>query len=193
MKTENVVLMRMARESLQGKWDVAIGTIVVYLIITGVVQLIPFVGVFIGLIINGAIALGLALFSLAISRNHQPKVEQLFEGFNNFATAIVTNILLVVFTLLWTLLLIIPGIIAALSYSMTFYILADNPTIGAMEAIDLSKKMMEGNKTKLFRLGLRFFGLGLLCLLTLGIGFLWLIPFMHVTYAKFYEDIKYNV
>jgi uncharacterized membrane protein len=73
---------------------------------------------------------------------------------------------------------------------MVFYILADNPTLGAVEVLDRSKAMMDGHKAKLFRLYLRFFLLSLLCLLTLGIGYLWLIPYIHVTMAGFYEDIR---
>jgi uncharacterized membrane protein len=97
-----------------------------------------------------------------------------------------------VFILLWMLLLIIPGIIAALSYSMTFYIIADDETMDAMEAIDKSKAMMDGYKWKYFCLALRFVGWALLCILTLGIGFFWLMPYMQVTNAKFYEDVKAN-
>jgi len=94
------------------------------------------------------------------------------------------------FILLWTLLLIVPGIIAAISYSMTFFILADDPSIGAEAAIEKSKRMMDGYKLKYFYLCLRYFLLILLCILTLGIGFLWLTPYMHVGFAKFYDDIK---
>ena len=86
--------------------------------------------------------------------------------------------------------LIIPGIIAALSYAMTFFILADDTSIKPMEAIDRSKLMMDGYKLKLFGLCLRLFGLALLCILTLGIGFLWLFPFSYVCLAKFYDAIK---
>jgi uncharacterized membrane protein len=92
--------------------------------------------------------------------------------------------------LLWLLLLIVPGIIAAISYSQTFFILAEDNTIRPSEAIEKSKKMMDGNKLKYFYLCLRFLGLGLLCILTLGIGFLWLAPYIQVTNAKFYDDIK---
>jgi uncharacterized membrane protein len=91
---------------------------------------------------------------------------------------------------LWALLLVIPGIIAALGYSMTFYILADDESIKAEDALKKSKLMMEGHKLKLFYLYLRFFLLALLCVLTLGIGFLWLIPFINITMAKFYDDIR---
>ena len=101
-------------------------------------------------------------------------------------------ILVGIYTILWLLLLIIPGIIAAISYSQTFFILADDNTLRPSEAIDKSKKMMDGYKLKYFYLCLRFLGLALLCVLTLGIGFLWLIPYMYVTCAKFYEDVKGN-
>ena len=97
---------------------------------------------------------------------------------------------MLLYVLLWTLLLIIPGIIAALGYSMTYYILADDPLLKPQDALKKSKTMMNGHKTKLFYLCLRFFLLALLCILTLGIGFFWLIPYVHVTMAKFYDDIN---
>lgn len=190
MKTENVVLMKMARESLHGKWGLAIGAFVVYMLISISFQIIPIAGPIIGLLIAGPFMLGISIFSLLISRNQDAKLEQIFAGFRNFGTAFAAYLLMGIFILLWLLLLIVPGIIAALSYSMTFYILADDNTVGAMEAIYKSKKMMDGYKLKLFYLSLRFLGLSLLCILTLGIGFLWLIPYMQITMAKFYDDIK---
>ena len=195
MKTENVELMKMARESLKGKWGLAIGTYVVYILIISVIQVtsrfIPFVGL-LSLIVVGPLVAGLAIFSLSLSRNKDAKLEQIFEGFNRFGTCVGAYLLMLLFILLWMLLLIIPGIIAALSYSMTFYILADDNSIGAMEAIDKSKQIMKGNKLKLFYLELRFIGWALLCILTLGIGFLWLMPYMQVSIAKFYDDVKDN-
>jgi uncharacterized membrane protein len=192
MSTENVELMRMARESLKGKWGLAIGTFVVFIIIVGAIQLIPMAGGLLAIFITGQFTLGLTIFTLAISRNQEAKLEQIFLGFNRYGTALGAYLLMALFTFLWTLLLIIPGIIAALSYSMTFFILADDENIGANDAIDKSKKMMDGYKWKFFCLGLRFFLLGLLCILTLGIGFFWLFPYMQVTYAKFYDDVKSN-
>ena len=195
MKTENVILMKMARESLKGKWGLAIGTFIVYILLIGTVQtatqFFPLAGL-LSLIIGGPMALGLVIFSLNISRNQDARLEQIFHGFNNFGISLGAYLLMVLFILLWTLLLIIPGIIAALSYSMTFYILADDNSIGAMDAINKSKKMMDGYKWKYFCLGLRFIGWALLCILTLGIGFLWLFPYMQVSMAKFYDDIKDN-
>ncbi len=192
MRTENAVLMTMARESLKGKWGLAIGVSVVYILLIGAVQVIPIAGAIASLLIGGPLALGFAMFALSISRNQQAEIGQLFKGFNNFGTALGAYLLVALFTLLWMLLLIVPGIIAALSYSMTYYILVDNPEMGANAAIDKSKQMMYGYKWKFFCLGLRFIGWALLCVLTLGIGFLWLMPYMQVSVSKFYDDIKDN-
>ena len=195
MTTKNVELMKMARESLKDKWGIAIATFLIYALIIGIVkgsaETYPFVNLIL-LLISGPLSLGIAKFTINISRNQEARIEQLFESFSNFGTSTGAYLLTVLFTLLWTLLLIIPGIIAALSYSMTFYIIADDDSIGAMDAIDKSKKMMYGHKWKYFRLLLRIFGLSLLCILTLGIGFLWLFPYAQVSTAKFYEDIKEN-
>jgi uncharacterized membrane protein len=192
MNAENTLIRQMARESLQGKWGLAIGTNVLYILAAIAIQAVPKIGTFISLIISGPLALGLTIFSLSISRNQDAKTEQLFQGFNKFGTAAGAYLLTILFSLLWGLLLIVPGIIAAISYSMTFYILADDDSISAMDAIDKSKKMMDGYKWKYFRLILVFFGLALLCILTLGIGFLWLLPYIQVSNAKFYDDLKGN-
>lgn len=208
MLRSNSDLLRSARESLTGRWGLAIGTFLVYEIIIGSLQggyryrisddvdpgfsFAYSIGSIIFLLVAGPMALGVSIFSLNLARNVEARFEQIFDGFKNFKTSFIAYLLTVLFILLWTLLLIIPGIIAALSYSMTFFIIADNESIEPMEAIDKSKKMMYGYKLQLFYLCLRFFGLALLCILTLGIGFLWLIPYMYVTTAKFYDDIKDN-
>jgi Predicted integral membrane protein len=200
---ENVAFMRMAKESLRDKWGLAIGTFLVYTLIVNGLQfnysfysnmfgtnMLVSSGGLLSLIIGGPMTLGTAYFALAISRNQEARFEQLFKGFNNFGTALGAYLLMAIFTVLWMLLLIIPGIIAAISYSMTFYIIADDPSIGSMEAIDKSKKMMYGYKWKFFCLNLRFLGWAILCIFTLGIGFLWLIPYMEISFAKFYDDIN---
>jgi uncharacterized membrane protein len=192
MQTENTVLMRVARESLNGKWGLAIGTFLLYYVLPILFYGVPVIGWIASIILQMAFVTGITIFSLSISRNQDARLEQLFSGFKKSGLVFTAALLMFVFVLLWSLLLVIPGIIAALSYSMTYYIIAEDNSVGAMEAIDRSKKMMDGYKWKYFRLLLRFFGLSLLCILTLGIGFLWLIPYFHVTNAKFYDDIKSN-
>jgi len=100
---------------------------------------------------------------------------------------------MIIFVLLWSLLLIVPGIIAAFRYSMSFYILADNPDMGIMEAINESKRMMRGNKWKFFCLNLSFIGWAILGVLTLGIGYLWLTPYIEVTMIAFYDIANGNL
>lgn len=204
MKTKNAVLMKMALETLSGKWGLAVGTYLVYSLIMGVFQInyreapemiapiLMSVSFSLALIIGGPMALGLATFSLALSRNQNAKFEQLFSGFKNFGVSLGAYLLMALFVFLWALLLIIPGIIAAISYSITFYIMADDRSIGAMAAIDKSKEMMAGYKWKYFCLYCRFIGWFFLCILTLGIGFLWLVPYIQVSLAKFYDDVKEN-
>jgi uncharacterized membrane protein len=198
MNTENVTLMRAARESLKGEWGVAIVAFLIYTLLTlasGTLRendSILTISSALTLIIGGPLALGAAIFSLSISRGKEASVGQIFLGFNNFSNALISYLLIILYVLLWALLLIVPGIIAAIGYSMTFYILADDPLIKPQDALKKSKSMMDGYKLKLFYLGLRFFLLALLCMLTLGIGFLWLIPYVHITMAKFYDDIKGN-
>jgi uncharacterized membrane protein len=196
MNTDNLTLMRASREALRGKWGIAILTFFIYALLTTTSGTMRTHGSYLTisstltLIIGGPLALGAAIFSLSISRGKEARLEEIFLGFNNFGTALITYLLLLLYIFLWTLLLIVPGIIAALGYSLTFYILADDPNIKPQDALKKSKSMMDGYKEKLFYLSLRFLLLAILCILTLGIGFLWLIPYVHVTMAKFYDDVK---
>lgn len=93
------------------------------------------------------------------------------------------------FTLLWTLLFIVPGIIKAFAYAMTPYILIDNPELGPNEARQRSIQMMRGHKWKLFGLELSFIGWFMLCLLSLGVGFIWLNPYYRMAHAAFYRNL----
>lgn len=188
--TPNAELMQRARESLSGRWGLGAGAWVLYGLIGIAISLVPVLGNIASLLITGPLVVGLHGLFLAISRREEAEIGQLFSGFNRFGTALGAYLLMVLFILLWMLLLIIPGIIASLAYSMTFFIIADDASIGPLEALRRSKDMMLGNKWKYFCLGFRFFGWALLCLLTLGIGYIWLGPYMQTSYAHFYDDIR---
>lgn len=190
MKKENVILMKEARETLTGKWGLAVSGSFLYLLMGIVIGGMGKLGNIISLIITGPMTAGMFLFFLSISRGKETSVSQLFDGFNKFKRSFIAYFITIFFILLWSLLLIVPGIIAALSYSQIYFILADDPLISAKEALEKSKKMMDGNKKKLFFLSFRFLGWALLSMLTFGIGFLWLMPYMQVTYAKFYQDVS---
>ena len=111
-------------------------------------------------------------------------------GFKSWGHNVGGMLLMVVYTFLWSLLLIIPGIIKYFSYAMTPFILADKPELTANEAIELSMKMMDGHKLDFFILTLSFIGWSILAIFTLCIGYLWLMPYMYTTMAAFYEDVK---
>lgn len=144
----------------------------------------------IAFIIGGPINFGLASFFLKLARNQEAVFSEIFTGFNHFLKNFTLNFFIILFTFLWFLLLIIPGIIAILRYSMAYYIMNDNPELKALEAMELSKKMMYGHKTRLFFLWLSFMGWFLLGIFTLGVGFLYLMPYYNATKANFYEDVK---
>jgi uncharacterized membrane protein len=188
--TPNKVLMAQARESLKGLWGLAIGAVVVFILVLGACGIVPIIGSIAPLIIAGPMEVGLIIFSLAIARKQNAQLSQIFDGFKKFGVAVGANLLRMLFIFLWSLLLIVPGIIAGLSYAMTLYIVAESDSIGPLEAMQKSKEMMRGNRLKLFCLGWRFFGWSLLCMLTFGIGFLWLFPYAIVSYAQFYNDLK---
>ena len=178
-----------ARDSLRGQWGLAVSGAAIYALVV-FANVVPILGALVSLLVAGAMSIGLARFSLAIGRKTPTKISDIFTGFDTFGVGLGAYLLQALFVMLWCLLLIVPGIIAALSYAMTFYIIAEEPALGPLQAIAKSKKLMQGHKWELFCLGLRFVGWSLLCVLSLGVGFLWLLPYMLVTVAHFYDDIR---
>lgn len=188
--TFNRDLMQQARENLRGKWHAAAGVYLLYVVMIILTQVIPVAGILIQILVTGPLMLGLARYFLNLARNEPVEVGQLFSGFNDFGRALLAYALTFTYILLWSLLLVIPGIMAMLSYAMTYFVLLDHPEMGANAAIGESRRLMYGNRWKLFCLGCRFIGWALLTILTFGIGMLWVYPYMQVSFARFYEDIK---
>ncbi len=141
------------------------------------------------LVIGGAVELGCARFHLNLIDGRNASFSDLFSQFSRLGSAVVMYILRGLFTLLWTTLLIVPGIIAIYSYAMAPYIMLEDPNCGGYEALKRSKQMMKGHKMDLFLLGLSFIGWHLLCVLTLGIGYLWLTPYINAARASFYRGL----
>ena len=148
-----------------------------------------FVVFIVQLILGGVVAVGHAKFNLDLVDGKEPQVKTLLSYFPQWKTMVAAYLLQTVYIILWSLLLIIPGIIAAYRYAMTSYILAENPEMRAGEAITRSKEMMVGNKWRLFCLYFSFIGWALLTALTLGIGDLFLTPYVYAATAAFYRDI----
>lgn len=142
------------------------------------------------LLIGGAVELGLNRYALdLVTRQSTPRFDTLFSRFSIWGRAFGLRFMTSLFVTLWSLLFIIPGIIANYRYALAPYLMTENPEIGVMEAISRSKELMRGNKARLFCLQFSFLGWILLCILTLGIGSLWLSPYMKAAEAAFYLDV----
>lgn len=202
----NSELRRKAREALDGHWGKGVGITLLYFIITAILgvsfDLLPLgrISVAPGADISTLtflIALlclplqwGFYVFFMRFLRDEPAPVGRLFDGYRQFGRVFLTILLQSVYTFLWSLLLIVPGIIKAFSYAMTPYVLRDHPELRCNGAIEESMRLMRGNKLKLFLLVLSFIGWAILCLLTLGFGFLLLAPYYRTSIAAFYEDLK---
>lgn len=192
-----------AINSLEHKWGESAILILLYLLIGGTVSYGP------GLLMPSAtsnitssvtiniislllipMSWGITITFLEVSRGMKVNYGNLAKGYHDFTRIFLTILLKGVYTFLWALLLIIPGIVKSYSYAMTEFVLADRPDLAYNEAIEESMRLMQGNKWRLFVLDLSFLGWALLCILTLGIGYLFLAPYMEVAHAHFYADLK---
>lgn len=190
MLKQNSELRAEARRALQGKWPMAAVAALIYSVIAGGLSAIPFIGGLCSLFVGLPVAYGIAIVMFGVFKGKDVDFGVLFEGFQDYSRIFVTKLLQGLYTALWSLLLFVPGVIKHYSYAMTDYILKEEPEMKNNAAIEKSMAMMENNKMKLFLLDLSFIGWALLCILTFGIGFLFLQPYMQVSHAAFYEDLK---
>ena len=223
---------RIARESLNGKWGIALGTGLVAALLGGTIgsggasvtansagvqqrissgelesifysdtfrHLLPLILIIgaiaavwslVMLVLGGAVSLGYARFNLNLVDGQPPRFDDLFSEFHRIWPAFCLKFLTGLFVVLWSLLFIVPGILASFSYAMAPYILTENPDMTAREAIAASKEMMRGNRWRLFCLGFSFIGWAILAALTLGIGTLWLRPYEEAAHAAFYREVS---
>ena len=210
-----------ARRNLTGKWGVAILAALLAMILGGLLAdgsmtlelrlseettyTIPHyfswivgtlgIGFVLGIIrfiVGGVVRLGYATFLLKQHDGQDADPEDLLGHFNHFGDGFILDLLTAIYTFLWMLLLIIPGIIAAYSYSMAPFIMVENPGMSPSEAITASKQLMDGHKWELFCLDFSFIGWILLGALTFGIGSLFVTPYMNAAYAAFYRQISHT-
>lgn len=143
-------------------------------------------------VFNLLLGYGFTLYYLKASRGHDPQYSDLMAGFYRPGRIIWANVQMAIRIILWSMLFVIPGIIAAISYSQTFRILADDPSLSVSQAIELSTKMMRGNKTRFFLLQLSFIGWSLLGALTWGITTIYSTPYINCAHSIFYDEISYG-
>ena len=208
----NSELRAQARERLEGQWGTFVLMTFLMLVIQTILQIPGYIGSLLEVLspenvlaslsfsnisnILSLLALPLSWgLTVSLLRNHREEsvdLENLFDGFRGgrYTRVFCALFLVNLFTFLWALLLIIPGIMKAFSYALTPYIIMDEPELTARQAITRSCEIMQGRRWKLFCLYLSFIGWGILSILTFGIGFLWLVPYMNASVAAFYEDAR---
>lgn len=180
-------LKQNAKANLKGNLGTSIGVTVVYSLL---LSLAGSTGIG-AILLSGPFGLGMNMYFLDVRRKGRGDFNTLFKGFDSFGGAFATYFFMELFLFLWALLFIIPAIIKSYSYFLAMYIMCDNPSISGTDAITLSRKMMDGNKGRLFVLMLSFIGWELLSVLTFGIlSIVYVTPYMYQTFAEFYDDVK---
>jgi uncharacterized membrane protein len=172
-------LKTIAKTNLKGRWGTAIGA----MLLTGIVGSLP--------LCQPAMTVGYAGFNTKLARGEKPNaMDILNEGFSVFGKSLWLIIITAFFVSLWSMLLLIPGIVKSYAYQMGPYILAENPTMTAREALSASKTMMAGKKGKLFWLELSFFFWILLTVITFGAAAFYVIPYISAATGAFYNEAK---
>ena len=190
MKTR-AELKEMAKQQIKGNIGMLFVIALIIGAISGAAGAFPPLALVVSIIVTPAFSISIIRVYQELARNgKKPDAKDAFAGFDDFWTGFKAMFLVGLFTFLWSLLFVIPGIIKSFSYSQTMMIVAENKGIGAREAINRSKAMMDGRKMDYFVLGLSFIGWGLLCCITLGIAAIWVGPYMQATMVNFYNDIK---
>ncbi|WP_379970652.1 DUF975 family protein [Ectobacillus sp. sgz5001026] len=207
-------LKKKALTSLKGKWGFAVGSTFLYIlasafgsyVISGIIAILSnwfqdtFLQVVLSLIsvlatffLTGILVLGIFKIYLGLAQGKNVQVGDLFSYFAGWAKiwkAFLTVFFLTLYTFLWSVLLIVPGIIKSFSYSLTYFVLLDHPEFTVNRALGESKRLMQGQKWKLFVVLLSFIGWYLLSIITLGLANLWVTPYVSVSFAHFYENLK---
>lgn len=188
-----------ALASLNGKWTQASIAALIMIALDGIFSTVvsPVMGETGGFLFSSLwqllmlpLAWGGAVYYLLLIRDEDIRYERLFDGYKDFVRIFLAKFLVAFIIFIGCILLIVPGVIFTLMFSMTDFILKDDKEISCSDAMKQSAAMMKGHKMQLFWLELSFIGWAILCIFTLGIGFIFLLPYMNSTIAHFYEDLK---
>lgn len=186
--TQNQEIMRKAKSQLSGQWGAAAVATLIYTALIGVASFTYVVEY----LVYGPLTLGYCLFIIALTGYKSADYNTLFQGFNNFGQTLVAGLLISLAVTVGLVFLIVPGIILCLGFSMTFFIMVDDPDISGIDAIQASWKLMKGHKWELFCLEFRFIGWWILCGLTCGILSFWITPYNIAAQLNFYRNLRYG-
>jgi len=143
-----------------------------------------------GVAVGGVLQMGFLKMSFAGLRNEQLSVADVFAVFSDFIRAVGLVLFVTVKIFLWSLLFIVPGIIAAYRYAMAYYIYLENPDMGYTEITDASGTMMNGHKLDLFVFQFSFFWWYCLVAVTFGLAAFWVAPYVLIATTEFYNRLK---
>ncbi len=181
----------LAKSQIKGNILMLLLTGIVYGVASNIVHAIPIIGTFAAIIFTPAVSLAYIGIYLGLTSGcERVNIGDLFSNFRNTWISFKLVFFTGLFTYLWTLLFIIPGIIKSYAYMMASYIIIENPEMGALDAITLSRRMMKGHKFEAFILDLSFIPWILLSVVTFGIAFIYVGPYMSATRANYYNRIK---
>ena len=178
-----------AKEQIRGKIFTLLAIALIIGLITGAASFLGPIGTIASLLITGAFTYAEAYIYLGITKtSRMPKLEDAFVGFtgDNFLRTLVGYLRYAIFTFLWSLLFVIPGIIKSISYSQMFYLMAEDEDLDPGDAQKESMELMEGHKWEYFVLGLSFIPWYLLCIVTLGIASIYVSPYIQTTLAEYH-------
>ncbi len=196
-------MRRWGRQALKGNWGIALLATILFSALISI-PLLSFrfflqsnifedISNLYTFLVTGPLNLGYITFIVSLFRRKPSSPAEVFYGFEHFFKALGLMLLMNILVMLWSLLFIIPGIIAALRYGMAFFVLADNPKMGVFQVLAESKRLMWGNKMKYFLLQISFMGWFILALLTAGVGLIWLMPYLVASQTGFYEVANGNL
>lgn len=183
---------QLGRQIFGEKWLMGLLVCVIVAAISGLVGgLTSFIGGIGGLVIMGPLAYGLSYIFLKQSRDGEKmQIADLFSGFTgDFLQNFLIGLMIDIFVALWSLLFVIPGIVKYYAYSMAYYIKADHPEYDWRQCINESKALTKGHKGELFVLDLSFLGWLIVGALCLGVGTLWVAPYMAAAKSQFYQAL----
>lgn len=177
-------LKRLAKQQLKRNWGIALGAITLCSAMSVAALIIG------GPALANVVSVGFVAAYMAIIRTGKANISSVFDGWKSFGPAFIAGILVPLYTFFWSLLFWIPGIIKSYAYAMTNYVIKDNPDMTANEAITESRRLMRGNKWRLFIMDLSFIWWDILCVLTLGILTIYVVPYKLAARAAFYDAVK---
>lgn len=190
----NAELKALAKARLKNNWGTAILVILLQGVITYVVGIaLPGIGNIASLILSGPLTFGVTYVYVQFSYGQSAQVGDAFKGFSYFGNTFLLYLLRAIFVALWSLLLVVPGIMKAYSYAMATYLMVQEPSISAQDALKKSEQCMKGHRMEMFMLVLSFFGWWMLCIVTFGVATLFVAPYLNETLILFFQQLNGNM